>query len=155
MFPLKLQRSSPLARGDSAYRGVAGSLFSPRRAGPLTLPVKLVSVCCHTWFELLRKIHPSSLSGVGLRSNGTMEPISEGQEKKSLCLSVCSHCRFIFEKKETLLKKIIPYEMFSISSVELLSMSCPYKIWSEVGTGHLIQTRPMDFLSVLHQAVCN
>lgn len=80
-----------MARGDSAYRGVAGSLFSPRRAGPLTLPVKLVSVCCHTWFELLRKIHPSSLSGVGLRSNGTMEPISEGQEKKNL--SVCLSAR--------------------------------------------------------------
>lgn len=64
----------PLARGDSAYRCVAGSLFSPRCAGLLAQPLSsfwicqvsiclLLLPCSHTCFELLRKIYPSTLQG--------------------------------------------------------------------------------------------
>lgn len=95
MFPLKLLRSSLLARRDSAYQCVAGFSVPPAspchslspllRAAPES--VKLVSVCC---------CHPDTpglnycakftlrLSGDGLLLTGTVEPISEVQKKKSL-----------------------------------------------------------------------
>lgn len=126
MFPLKLRRSSLLARGDSAYRCVAGSLFSPRRAGLLTLPLSSfwicqVSICLllpsrHTWFELLRKIYPSTLRGWIALDWHSGTNFRSAKKKSSACLHCTEREGNDFKRlTELSLRKIIPYVMFFIS----------------------------------------
>lgn len=128
MFPLKLRRSSLLARADSAYRCVAGSLFSPRCAEPLARPLSFwicqVSICLllpssHTWFELLRKIYPSTLqgwialdwhSGTNFRGAKKENPASLQRGERGLW----------FDFTVLSLMKIILYEIFFISLFQLV-----------------------------------
>lgn len=117
---LSFRGSSLLANGASACWVEAGSLFSPRCAGLLALPVNLVSVCCHTWFALLHKILLLTLWRLGCAWLAQWNQFQKCKKKTKENTSLFALTADIIGEilltdfTEIFLMKINPYEMLYI-----------------------------------------